>query len=94
MCAYCMVADWGYKWIPAPSLPIYPTNPFVPSPWTTLPGVVWTQEMLDEFRELLKRVKELEDKVDPCPCPDESKVAALDKIQEALDELKKHVKGE
>lgn len=49
----------------------------------------WTRPMLDQFEELLKRVKELEDKVDPCPCPDESKMDFLKEIRDKLDEIER-----
>jgi len=89
MCTYCMIADHAQKW--------WPDGPFRPSPiWPQQqdplpPPLVyprpWTREQLVEFEDLLKRVKALEDKVDPCPCPDASKLDFLKAIKERLDAI-------
>jgi hypothetical protein len=75
-----MVADWGHKWNPFPNDP----DPFY-NPTTTQP-LIWPQEKVEEFEDLLKRVKELEDKLGGCPCEDPKKVDFLEDIKKGYGE--------
>lgn len=90
MCMYCMIADWGRQWIPGP-LPGSPTWPFTPSippiplaPPPT-PAPMWPKEMLDQFEDLLRRVKELEDKLGGCPCEEPQKLDYLKEIRKLIE---------
>lgn len=95
MCVYCMIADWANKHIqPQPPYQWPVVAPPFPAPYTPPPAPSpWTQKMLDEFRELIERVRVLEEKVDPCPCPDASKLNFLDAIQKQLDAERDRLKG-
>lgn len=100
MCVYCMVGDFYDKY-----WPINPPPPYQPQPGTTpLPIIIQpvvipdAQELerLREIQEILKRVKELEDKLG-CPCDDPAqrgKPEYIKKIQERLDELEKKTKAD
>lgn len=65
MCVYCVIGDHTFKYDPPfkidpqqyPQIP-QPVNPLV------LP---WNLERLREYHDMLKKVKELEDKLG-CPC--------------------------
>lgn len=87
MCVYCVMGDWGNKFIPQPhggSIPFIPHVP-VQSPWT--------QEMLDQWRDLIDRVKKMEERLmelgEKIECvEDPSKLNYLDEIQRLLDKEK------
>lgn len=94
-----MISDWGNKWIPNDGSPWpYTPNP-VPPPQSIpiippLPtGFLWTQEMLDEWRDIIGRVRKLEERLmelgDRGECvEDPSKGDYLDEIQALLDKAK------
>lgn len=70
MCLYCMIGDHQFKFDPPwrdPFHPHQPIHPLIPAPLNPLPTPPWGIDRLLEFEELLKRVKELEDKLG-CPC--------------------------
>ena len=71
MCVYCMISDWGKEHIPS-QIPGQPD--------------IWTRKMLDQFEDLLDRVKKLEDAAGGCPEDDPSKRDYLKKIRKILDE--------
>lgn len=97
MCVYCMIADWGHRWmpddyfrqpprrdtLPLPQVP--PTSPFAPF------DRGWPREMLDQFEDILKRVKEMEDKLGGCPCEEPEKMDFLKAIRERLDAIDKKI---
>jgi hypothetical protein len=91
MCVYCLFADHLHKYIPdgpVPNTPIQPGTPW--SPWTPsspLPTAPWSREQFDEAMEILRRIKEMEDKLGGCPCEDPSKLDFLKRIEERLDRL-------
>lgn len=66
MCIYCMMGDWQFRhdppWYEKVPLPYVPA-PVIP-PEQIKP---WSLDKLREYRDLLKEVKELEDKLG-CPC--------------------------
>ena len=85
-----MIADWGRNWIPgplpqAPHLPpiIWPYPQTVPN--TAPPAPVWPKEMLDQFEDLLRRVKRLEDAAGGCPNEDPSKLDYLKEIRKLIE---------
>ena len=56
MCVYCVIGDFGNRWIPKPqdSIPFIPHVP-VQSPWTP--------KMLAEWRDIIARVKAMEERL-------------------------------
>ena len=82
MCVYCFIADWANRWIP--------DQPEPWSPWSIpghspSPAFPWTREQLDQFEDILRKVKEMEDKLGGCPCEEPGKMDFLKKIRERLD---------
>lgn len=69
MCTYCMIGDQAWKWNPPwPNQTPFPNSPFIPAPINPMQPInPWPIEQLKEYLELLKQVKELEDKLG-CPC--------------------------
>ena len=84
MCVYCMIADHYHTYWPYPGDP----NP-MPQTVPTVPVREWTWPQFSEFEDILRRVKELEDKVGGCPCPNEDKTAFLDDIKRRLEAIDK-----
>lgn len=94
MCVYCMIGDHAFEWNPpwrpsdTPAWPWYIPTPKIPAPEIT----PWPVDRLREFEELLRRVKELEDKLG-CPCePNKADYLAL--IRERIEILERRVAGE
>jgi hypothetical protein len=84
MCTYCMMADWVHHWVP---------QPWTPTPWAPqVPTPAWTQEQLTQLLDILRRVKEMEDKLGGCPNEDVSKLDFLRTIQDRLDALEQKAK--
>jgi len=85
MCVYCMMGDWQFRHDP-PFVPSHPL-PFVPAP-VIPPSEVkpWSLEKLQQYRDLLKEVKELEDKLG-CPCVP-NKADYLKILQDRIDQLR------
>ncbi len=52
-----------------------------------LPVDRWTRPHFDEFQEILRRIKKLEDAQGGCPDEDPTKTDFLDDIRRRLDEL-------
>lgn len=84
-------------WNPQPGHPWTPWNPYPnptgPAPTTPpfpiTPGPVpypWSQQQLNEALEILRTIKEMEDKLGGCPCEDASKMDFLKDIQKKIDE--------
>jgi acetyl esterase/lipase len=88
MCAYCVMADWGRDWLHPRPVPYPVPLPYpVPQP---PPAGVWTQEMLDQFRNLIERVKKMEERLmqlgEQVECVEApEKMHYLDEIQKLLD---------
>ena len=90
MCVYCMVADHIHRYWPYPEDPNpMPLPPTVP----TIPVREWTWPQFNEFEDILRRVKELEEKVGGCPCPNEDKTAFLVDIKRRLEAIDKKLPG-
>lgn len=92
MCVYCMVGDFYDKYWPI-NPPQPPAQPIIIQP-VVIPDPL-ELERLKEFNEILKRVKELEDKLG-CPCDDPAQRGKPDyikKIHDRLDELEKRAKA-
>lgn len=84
------MGDFTFRYDP----PFPTTSPYVPMPITQpivkpqtglTPG--WDFAKLKEYRDLLKEIKELEDKVG-CPC-EPNKANYIKMIEDKLEELKK-----
>lgn len=89
MCLYCMVGDWQFRHEPPwPNVPPYPTSPFIPAPMVP-PQTPWSLEKLIEFQDLIRRVKELEDKLG-CPC-EPNKADYLGLLKQRIEQLEKKV---
>ena len=84
MCAYCMLGDSWFRHDPPfdPDRWKYPTIPQPAVP--TLPPP-WSLEKLKEYLEILRLVKELEDKIG-CPC-EPNKADYIKVLQERIDLL-------
>ena len=65
MCVYCNMGD--FQWRHDPPFERPQEYPSIPSPINPLPIVPWGLEKLKEYYDLLKAVKEMEDKLG-CPC--------------------------
>ena len=65
MCVYCNMGDHTFRFDPPwrPPFPIYVPQPVMPPAEIT----PWSLERLREYRDLLREIKELEDKAG-CPC--------------------------
>jgi tetrahydromethanopterin S-methyltransferase subunit G len=88
-----MVGDFYGKYWPINPTPVPQPQPTIIQP-VVIPDVQ-EFERLREIQEILKRVKELEDKLG-CPCDDPAqrgKPEYIKKIQDRLDELEKKVKA-
>ncbi len=91
MCVYCMISDWQFQqnppWNPH-DIPVWPLS--IPRPAIGAPIGPWPVDKLAQFKDLLRRVKELEDKLE-CLCePKEADYIAL--LQERIDWLEKIAK--
>lgn len=89
MCVYCMCGDWTFRHNPPWKPNDYPQwPPSVPQPVVPIPQIVpWDLQKLHEFEDLLRRVKELEDKLG-CPCePNKADYLAL--LKARIDALEK-----
>ena len=84
MCVYCNMGDWQFRHNPPWDVP--PMTPYVPQPLSPAPIVPWGLEKLKEYYDLLKAVKEMEDKLG-CPCePNKADYLAL--IEARIKKLK------
>lgn len=88
MCCYCMIGDHHFRYDPPwrnPLLPSQPIAPFVPAPIYPFDTKPWSLERLKEFEDMLRRVKELEDKLG-CPC-EPNKADYLGLLKERIEKL-------
>lgn len=69
MCLYCNMGDFEFRHNPPWRRDSYPQfPPSVPLPaMPMMPNYEWGLDKLKEYYDLLKRVKEMEDKLG-CPC--------------------------
>ena len=89
MCVYCNTGDTFFRHDPPWKLP--QDFPYVPQPVNPLlPINPWPIEKLKAYHDLLKRIKELEDKLG-CPC-EPNKADYLGMFEERIRELEKRVK--
>lgn len=86
MCVYCFCGDWVFKWPPRDP---YPWHPLIPQPINPNPFLPWPIEKLKEFEELLRRIKDLEDKVG-CEC-EPNKADYIDLIKLRIEQLEAKV---
>lgn len=89
MCTYCMIGDWQFRHNP-PWNPPWP-HPAIPQPVIPAAVTPWDITKLTEFYDLLRRVKELEDKLG-CPC-EPNKADYLTILRERIEELEKRAGG-
>lgn len=69
--------------------PLHPSYPYLPQPLPNAPTVPWDLDKLREYHDLLKRVKELEERVG-CPC-EPNKADYLKLFEERIAELERRV---
>lgn len=87
MCFYCMVGDWQFRHDPPWEHDPW-RYPYTPAPVDPIrPIIPWDLERLQEFHDLLRRVKELEDRLG-CPC-EPSKADYLGILKQRIEELEK-----
>lgn len=92
MCVYCNMGDHTFRYDPPwkrdTTSPYFPQLPqSVPQPVYPLPPMwqPWPLERLKEYHDLLKAVKDMEDKLG-CPC-EPNKADYLKLIKERIDHL-------
>lgn len=87
MCTYCMIGDWTFRHDP----PFYPAPPLVPQPlpYVPFPLTPWPLDKLQEYLDLLERVKKLEDALG-CPC-EPNKADYIGIIKKRIEALEKRV---
>lgn len=90
MCVYCNMGDTWFRrdtpWTPDP----WPQ--FVPQPANpAVPVIPWDLDKLREYHDLLKRVKEMEDKLG-CPC-EPNKADYLKMFEDRIKELERKLEG-
>jgi hypothetical protein len=91
MCTYCMIADHFFRYDPPwPPINPYPIHPLIPMPINP-PGLPWGVDRLKELQDLLRRVKDLEDKLG-CPC-EPNKADYLDLIKQRIEAVERHKGG-
>ena len=85
MCAYCNMGDFQFRYNPPWYVP--PQTPFVPQPVYPMPPLGgWPVEQLREYLELMRQVKEMEEKLG---CPSEpNKADYIKMFEERLAKLK------
>jgi hypothetical protein len=84
MCVYCYIGDSWFRRDP-PFEPDWNKWPTIPRPITLPPHPPWPVDKLKEYLEVLKQVKELEDKIG-CPC-EPNKADYIKVLQDRIDEL-------
>ncbi len=89
MCMYCNMGDHTFRYDP-PFEPDRQRYPSIPYPRTPLIQP-WDLERLREYHDLLKAVKEMEDKIG-CPC-EPNKADYLTVLKERIDALEKKLPG-
>ena len=91
MCLYCNMGDHTFRYDPPWVVP--QTYPYVPQPvGPAIPVTPWGLDRLREYHDLLKRVKEMEDKLG-CPC-EPNKADYLKMFEERIAELEKKLAGQ
>lgn len=89
MCAYCMIGDSFSRWDP-PFADWQTKSPLIPAPIPQItPISPWPIEKLREYLNLLKEVKELEDKLG-CPC-EPNKADYIRLLEDRITDLKKQL---
>lgn len=91
MCVYCMIPEWGQRWIPNPGWPPYRPSDIDPYPYpepSTPQPTKWTKQMLKEFEDIMERVRKLEEAAGGGKCreADPSKMDFIKKLRTWLDE--------
>jgi hypothetical protein len=86
MCTYCMIGDWQFRrnppfWPETPD-PLIPMPSYPPPNWQP-----WGLEEVKEFKDLLERVKKLEDALG-CPC-EPNKADYIGILKQRIEELEK-----
>ncbi len=90
MCTYCMIGDNTFRHYPPwPNYPGYPYSPLIPAPVGPVITPPWSIEQLKEFQDLLKRVKDLEDKLG-CPC-EPNKANYIELFRQRIEQLEKKI---
>lgn len=77
MCTYCYCGDHPFKYNPPWKEDEGPWSPYIPQPLGPITTPSWELQRLKDYLELLKQIKELEDKIG-CPCePNKADYLAL-----------------
>lgn len=87
MCVYCYCGDQIWRWDPPYDLGT-DWVPQVPKPVTGKPIDPWPLEKLQEYLELLKKIKQLEDTLG-CPC-EPNKADYIRMFEDRIAELEKN----
>lgn len=85
MCTYCNLGDWSFRHDPPWHVP--PSVPYIPQPIMPGFGDPWGIKKLQEYYDLLKEVKEMEDKIG-CPC-EPNKADYIKLFEERIKKLKR-----
>lgn len=91
-----MIGDHQFQWDPpwpiGPTYPQFPQHPLIPlpiNPFQLIPPAPWPLDRLKEFEDLLRRVKDLEDRLG-CPC-EPNKADYLGLLRERIEKLEAEV---
>lgn len=88
MCVYCNCGDQFFRHDPPWNPQEYPPwPPQVPAPVNPAPVTPWPLEKLLDYYDLMKRVKDLEDRLG-CPC-EPNKADYLDLLKKRIEALEK-----
>ena len=95
MCVYCFVGDSWFRrdppWNPWKDFQDTQVDPYPTVPKPLVPVVPWDIDKLKEYLEVLKQIKELEDKVG-CPC-EPNKADYIGMFKKRIEELEKKIKA-
>lgn len=93
MCVYCFCGDHPFKWDPPWKKDEGPWSPYIPQPVVPVSSPSWDLQRLKEYLDLLKQIKELEDKIG-CPCePNKADYLKLFELRIKQLELQAKTKG-
>lgn len=83
-----MIGDHFFRYDPPwPNQPPFPFHPLIPAPLPAAPLTPWPMDRLLDLQNLMRRVKELEDRLG-CPC-EPNKADYLGLIAQRISDLEK-----
>lgn len=83
MCCYCVIGDHFFKYDP----PFEYRSPLIPMPIVPGPFTPWPIDRLHELEDMMRRVKDLEDRLG-CPC-EPNKADYLGMLRERIEALER-----